>query len=74
MLTNKVSDMTVDELRGLIRETVRQTLSEILADPDDGLELQDGIENTLRHSIKAIRDGAPTYTAGDVAEKLGLNW
>ncbi|MCC6299198.1 MAG: hypothetical protein IT314_07860 [Anaerolineales bacterium] len=74
MLTNKVSDLTVDELRGLIRETVRQTLSEILADPDDGLELQEGIEKELRDSIRAIREGAPTYNANEIAAKLGLDW
>jgi len=74
MLNNKVSDMTVDELRGLIRETVRQTLSEILADPDDGLELQDGIEKALQKSIRAVIEGALTYNADEVAGKLGLNW
>lgn len=43
-------------------------------DPDEGLELQDEIEETLLHSIDAIRRGEPTFDAGKVAEKPGLNW
>lgn len=74
MLENKVSDLTIDELRSIIRETVRQTLADILSDPDEGLELQDGIETSLRQSIKAVREGASTYNAEEVANKLGLHW
>lgn len=74
MLGNKVSDLTIDELRSIIRETVRQTLADLLSDPDEGLELQDGIETSLRQSIKAVREGASTYDAKEVADKLGLNW
>jgi len=66
MLNNKVSDMTVDELRGLIRETVRQTMAEILADPDEGLALQNGIEKALRRSMKAVREGEAVYDADKV--------
>ena len=73
MLTNRVSDMTVDELRSLIRETVRQALAEMMADPDEGLALHEGIEKALRQSIKATREGGATYEAADVAKKLGLD-
>ena len=74
MLGNKVSDLTIDEFRAIIRETVRQTLAEMLADPDDGLALQDGIEKALKHSVKAVQEGGTTYAAEDVAKKLGLEW
>ena len=74
MLTNRVADMTVDELRSLIHETVRQTLAEMMADPDEGLALQEGIEKALRQSIKGVRDGETTYEAGEAAKKLGLEW
>ncbi len=74
MLENRVSDLTIDELRAIIRETVRQTLAEILTDPDEGLALQSGIEKALRHSMKAVREGALTYDANEVAGKLGLHW
>ncbi len=74
MLQNKISDLTIEEFRALIRDTVRQTLAEMLADPDEGLVLKSEIEEAMRRSIKAVREGVATYDAGKVAEKLGLDW
>jgi len=74
MLGNKVSDLTVDEFRSLVRDIVRETINEMLSDPDEGLALQDGLEGALRHSIKTVNDGAPTYDASDAAKKLGIDW
>jgi len=74
MLGNKVSDLTVDELRTIIRETVRQTLAEMMTDPDEGLELKAGVETALKRSIKVVKEGGATYSAEDVAQKLGLEW
>ena len=74
MLGNKVSDLTVDEFRSLVREIVRETLNEMLSDPDEGLELQDGLEAALRHSIRAVNEGVQTYDANDAAKKLGIEW
>ena len=72
MLENKVSDLTIDELRAIIRETVQQTLAEMLADPDEGLALRSGVQKSLRQSIQSVKEGAATYAAEDVAKKLGL--
>lgn len=74
MVTNRVSDMTVDELRSLIQETVRQTLEEMMSDPDEGLALQESVEKTLRRSINAVNEGGTTYAAEDAAKRLGLEW
>jgi hypothetical protein len=74
MLGNKISDLTVDEFRNLVRDIVRETINEMLTDPDEGLALQDGLEEALRHSIKAVNEGEPTYDAGEVAKKLGIDW
>ena len=74
MLGTKLSDLTVDESRSLVRDIVRQTLHEMLTDPDEGLALQDGVEDALRRSIKAVNQGATTYDAGDAAKKLGIDW
>ncbi|MEW5828040.1 MAG: hypothetical protein AB1846_04050 [Chloroflexota bacterium] len=74
MIGTKISDLTVDEFRSLVRETVRQTLAELLSDPDEGLVLQDGVESALKHSIKAVKEGAPTYDAKEAAKRLGLEW
>ena len=45
-----------------------------VSDPDDGLELQGGIEQSLLISIRRVNEGEPTREASEVAEKLGLNW
>ena len=74
MLGNKVSDLTVDEFRSLVRDIVRETIHEMLSDPDEGLALQDGLEDALHRSIKAVNEGAETYGADDAAKKLGIDW
>jgi hypothetical protein len=74
MLGTKVSDLTIDELRAIIRETVQQTVAEMLADSDEGLVLRSGVQKSLRQSIQSVKEGATTYAAEDVAKKLGLEW
>jgi hypothetical protein len=67
MLSGHVSDLTVDELKVLIHETVEQTLAEILADPDKGLELRRSMKAALERSIRAVREGGAVYSAEEVA-------
>jgi hypothetical protein len=47
----KVSDLTIDELKKLIREAVDEKFREFLFDPDDGLELRDEVEQRLKASL-----------------------
>jgi len=47
----KVADLTIDELKKLIREAVGEQFKEILFDPDNGLELRDEVEQRLRASL-----------------------
>jgi hypothetical protein len=72
MLGNKASDLPVDEFRSLMRDIVRETIHEMLSDPDEGLTLRDGLEDALRRSIKAVNEGAETYEANDVAKNSVL--
>lgn len=48
----KVSDMTIKELKDIIRDTIAEIL-----DPDYGLELRPEIEESLRESIKEKERG-----------------
>ena len=48
---SKVADLTIDEFRDLIRAVVIQTLSEMLGDPDEGLELRDDFAEELLGSL-----------------------
>ncbi len=66
-----VSDLSIDEFKTIIREVVLQTMGELLADPDQNLELQDHVIARLE---TALREPQQTYAAEDVANELGLDW
>ena len=70
----RVADMSVDDLKTLIQETVTQTLTELLHDPDDGLELREDLASALRHSLETTKAGGETLSADSVAARLGLSW
>lgn len=48
----KISELTVAEFRELIRETLLE-----LADPDNGLDLREGVLADLKESEEQIRQG-----------------
>lgn len=62
----KVSDMTVGELKSLIRDAINE-----LIDPDYGLELRHEVEESLRESMKQMErgEGIPLE---EVKKQLGL--
>lgn len=62
----KITDMTVGELKSLIRDTVLELL-----DPDYGLELRTEFEEELRESLKQKErgEGIPLE---EVKTQLGL--
>ena len=74
MTPSKVADLTIDEFRDLVRAVVIQTLSEMVDDPDEGLELRDDFAEQLQGSLAAVETGGETASAQKVAEKLGLTW
>lgn len=55
MTAQTVAELTIDEFRELIRETVAEVVAELLDDPDRGLELSDWAVARLE---KAQRDAA----------------
>ena len=72
MDNTKVADLTVDEFRSVIRETVAQTLAELLSDPDEGLALREELSSELLATLKEPK--AQYKAAQTVADKLGLDW
>ena len=71
MMTNpRVSDLTVTEFKELVRETVAQSLAELLSDPDEGLVLRDDFSKALRRSLHEVRAGGPTRSLSDVEDSL----
>jgi hypothetical protein len=73
-MTTRVSDLSVDELRVLIQEVVRQTLKDLFRDPDDGLELRGDFKNELQASLNAPQKDNELLSAESVASQLGLEW
>ena len=71
---SKVADLTIDEFRELVQAVVIQTLSEILNDPDEGLELRDDFAEELQYSLTVADADSKTVSAQKIAEKLGLTW
>ncbi len=52
----RVNDLTVDELRALMREVVEEQLG-MLKDPDEGLELRDDVAESLEAYLASDRRG-----------------
>jgi hypothetical protein len=72
MNSTKVADLTVDELKKVIRETVIQTLAELLIDPDEEMVLREKLNGELLATFKEPK--AHYKTAQTVAEYLDLDW
>jgi hypothetical protein len=75
-MSNRVADLSVDELRDLLYETMRELVDEVIeeklgmiADPDEGLELHDDVEQTLIDYLASARRGED---ADAVFRELGL--
>ena len=69
-----VADLTVDEFKNLIRESVIQALTETSCDPDEGLELRDDFKIELQRSLAAGEAGGKTVPVQEIVRKLGLTW
>lgn len=70
----QIKDLTTDELKALIRETVAEALEEFLDDPDRGKEVREEVKQQLLESQKRREAGIRGVPASEVAKKLGLNW
>lgn len=68
----QVKDMTVDQLRDLIRHTVEQCLEEYFGDPDSGLEVKEEVKHKLLESLKRKQAGESSIPAGEVYHKIGI--
>lgn len=57
-MTETVSELSVQELKELVREAVEEVLLELVVpDPDSGLDLRPEAAERLRESRKAARSG-----------------
>jgi hypothetical protein len=67
-----VADLTVTELRTLIREVVTETITSLFVDPDEGLELREEFEAELRLALQRPPEEQQRESLEDVLRELGL--
>lgn len=65
-----ISDLSLDELKELVKGLVDDRLRDLLGDPDLGLSLGEGIRTRLKESLASTE----RISGDDVAERLGLRW
>lgn len=66
----KISDLTLNELKELVKGIVDDRLRELLGDPDLGIELGEAVRARLKASLAMTE----RITGDEAAEKLGLKW
>ena len=66
----EVNELSLEELKAFINETVDMRLEERLGDPDVGLDVKPEIIEAIRKS----RRNRVTIPAEEVAKRLGLKW
>lgn len=68
----QVKDLTVNELKALIRETIVESLAEILPDIDEGKTVKEEFKQNLLSIQKSRETESKSISAQEVARRLGL--
>ena len=69
----QVKDLTVEELRVLIRETVEEVLAELLIDPDQGKTLKREVAEELLAMRDRRQSGKTAIPSDQAMAELGLS-
>ena len=67
-----VAEMTPEELKEMLGELIEAKLTEVLGDPDEGLELRESVRERLERQQSAVASGERGESFDDVARRLGL--
>ena len=70
----QVKELTIDELKLLIQETVAETIQSLLVDSDDDRPIKPDVKQQLLNSLRSTEAGERGVPAEEVARKLGLSW
>lgn len=65
----KISDLTPEEFKSILREVLEEKFKEFFFDPDYGLELREEIEKRLNASLASKE----RISLEEVKERLGLS-
>ncbi len=70
----QVKDLTIEELKLLIQETVAETIQSLMVDPDENQQIKPEVKQQLLHSLQRTQAGERGIPAKEVAKNLGLTW
>ena len=70
MASTRIADLTVNEFKQLVRESVVQSITGLLGDPDQGLVLREDFAEELQRSLSQVEAGGRTTSLSDVADGL----
>ena len=65
-----VAEMTAVELKTLVQSAVRETLQDMLGDPDAGLELRPEFEERLHRAVSYAAAGGRLLSMRELADQL----
>ena len=65
-----ISDLSLDELKELVKGVVDDRIRDLVGDPDLGLRLSDEVRTRLKNSLSSEK----RVTGVEMAEQLGLRW
>jgi hypothetical protein len=69
----QVKDLTIEDFKALIRETVEEVLQDILLDPDAGKQVKDSVRQQLLHMKERRKTSKQALSSEEVMQELGLN-
>jgi pyruvate/2-oxoglutarate dehydrogenase complex dihydrolipoamide dehydrogenase (E3) component len=68
----QVKDLTIEELKAVIRETVIESLDELLPDPDVGKTVKEQFQQELLAIRQRRKSGTKNISADEVKQRLGI--
>ncbi len=68
----QVKDLTTDELKTLIRETVAEALGDLIPDPDEGLTVKEEFKQELLEIQQRRKAGTRGISSEEAMKRLGL--
>ena len=68
-MSTRVAELTVDEFKQIIEEVVERELSEMLDNPDEGLELHPEFEQRLCRSLAYVAAGGKTLSLEELSSR-----
>ena len=66
----QVKDLTIEELKAVIRETVIESLEDLLPDPDAGKIVKEKFQQELLEIRQRRKAGTKNISADEVKQKL----